>query len=215
MTHSPSRSPSTPAEGRAPTRALSGFSSPLGRYLTGLAVAITLPLTLAGCGEDDSVGFAPTCPAMHIPAEVADYYNYSAKGPSFDHLVTRASITHLGGDCAAAAENEKKKDLRTRVSVHMVVRRGPAATYSSLTLPWFVAVVHNDKIVGKHIFEQAVTFPDSASTVAVDTRLVTVDLPIKPTNGENDYRFEVGFQLTKTQLAYNREHGVLATFSGQ
>ncbi|NHO31816.1 hypothetical protein GOB85_04670 [Acetobacter sp. LMG 1636] len=200
---------------RSPIRIASALRAPLARQLAGLAIAITLPLTLVACGEDDGVGFAPTCPAMHIPAEVADYYNYSAKGPSFDHLVTRASITHLSGDCVSAGENEKKKNLQTRVGVHMVVRRGPAAKYDSLTLPWFVAVVHNDKIVGKHIFEQAVAFPAGSSTVAVDTRLVTVDLPIKPTNGQNDYQFEVGFQLTKTQLAYNREHGVSATFAEQ
>lgn len=199
----------------SPIRITSGPGTPLARRLAGLAVAITLPLTLAGCGEDDSVGFAPTCPAMHIPAEVADYYNYSAKGPTFDHLVTRASITKLAGDCAATDDSGKKKGLRTRVGIHIVVRRGPAATSDSLTLPWFVAVVHNDKIVGKHIFEQAVTFPGGVSTVAVDTKLVSVDLPVKPTNGENDYQFEVGFQLTKTQLAYNREHGVQATFTSQ
>lgn len=180
------------------------------RQLTGLAVAIALPLTLAGCGDNDNTAFAPTCPEMHIPAEVADYYNYAQKGATFDHLVTRASITQLGGMCLPTG----KKGLRTQVGVHMVVRRGPASTSDTLTLPWFVAVVHGDKIVGKHVFKQQVTFANStASVVAVDTPLVSVDLPIKPTNGLPEYRFEVGFQLTAEQLAYNREHGISANFA--
>ncbi|MFT8718243.1 hypothetical protein [Acetobacter sp.] len=172
------------------------------------AVSLLLPLALTGCGENESMVFAPSCPEMHIPAEVADYYNYSAKGPSFDHLVTHASLTALNGDCLA----QGKKDLRTRLAVRMIVRRGPAATSGKVSLPWFVVVVHNDKIVGKHVFAQDVTFPAGQDTVAVDTRLVTVDLPIKPTTVENDYRFEVGFQLNHTQLAYNREHNITATF---
>ncbi|WP_242010217.1 hypothetical protein [Acetobacter conturbans] len=173
----------------------------------GLA-ALLLPLTLAGCGEDNSLVFAPSCPEMHIPPEVADYYNYSEKGPSFDHLVTHASISSLNGDCMS----QGPKDLRTRLGLHLVVRRGPAAPGTKVTLPWFVVVVHNDKIVGKHVFAQDVTFPVGQDTLAVDTRLVTVDLPIKPTTVNNDYRFEVGFQLNHTQLAYNREHGVSADF---
>ena len=175
--------------------------------VTGLA-ALMLPLALTGCTETDDNVFAPSCPEMHIPSEVADYYNYSAKGPSFDHLVTHASLSSLSGDCMASG----RKNLRTRLGVHMVVRKGPAAPGETITLPWFVAVVHNDKIVGKHVFEQKVTFPAGQDAVAVDTRLVTVDLPIKPTTLDNNYRFEVGFQLNHTQIAYNREHGVTASF---
>ncbi|AQS85282.1 MAG: hypothetical protein ABF876_00715 [Acetobacter aceti] len=175
--------------------------------VTGFA-ALMLPLALTGCTESDDDAFAPSCPQMHIPSEVADYYNYSAKGPSFDHLVTHASLNSLSGDCMATGH----KNLRTRVGVHMVVRKGPAAPGETISLPWFIAVVHNDKIVGKHTFEQKVTFPAGQDAVAVDTRLVTVDLPIRPTTIDNGYRFEVGFQLNHTQVAYNREHGVTASF---
>lgn len=181
----------------------------MGNLLAAGALALLLPL--AGCGEDDSQVFAPSCPDMHIPAEVADYYNYAAKGPTFDHLVTHASISSLNGDCLA----QGRKDLRTRLGIHMVVQRGPAATGNTVSLPWFIAVVHNDRIVGKHVFDQKVIFPAGQDAVAVDTRLATVDLPIKPSTVANDYRFEVGFQLTATQLAYNREHGITAAFRPQ
>ncbi|MBV1837465.1 hypothetical protein KUA11_09610 [Acetobacter estunensis] len=183
---------------------------PLMRF-AGVAMALSLPLWLVGCSGEDETTFAPSCPAMHIPAEVGDYYNYSAKGPSFNHLVTHASITKLSGDCLAAG----KKTLRTRVAIRMLVRRGPGATSDEFVFPWFLAVVHNDKIVGKHVFSQTVTFPSGQDAMAVDTRLVTVDLPIRPTTDASDYHFEVGFQLSHTQLAYNREHGILASFDAQ
>lgn len=211
MTYSSSCLPGTTTGEALPIRKKSASM----HRLAGLAAAILLPLTLTACGDEDNVSFAPTCPLMHVSPELGDYYNYSAKGPTFDHLVTRAEITHVGGECLPYQADKKKTGLRTRVGIHMIVHRGPASKSDSLVLPWFVAVVHDDKIVGKHIFEQTVTFPAGVTSVAVDTRLVTVDLPIRPTNGQNEYQFEVGFQLTKTQLAYNREHGVNATFTGQ
>ncbi|WP_146882377.1 hypothetical protein [Acetobacter nitrogenifigens] len=173
------------------------------------ALALASCLGIAACGSDDAdMRFAPTCPTPHIPAEVGDYYAYAGGKTDFAHLIMRASITRLGGDCIAGGP----KMLKTRVGLHIVARRGPAPWTGDLTLPWFVAVVHNDKIVGKHVFIQPVTFPANVSTVEFDTPLTTVDLPVKPTNGDNDYRFELGFQLTPAELAYNRDHGVTAAF---
>ncbi|BBC81327.1 hypothetical protein [Acetobacter orientalis] len=171
--------------------------------LYGLA-ALGLLTPLAGCSEEEdaSLAFAPSCPLTHIPPEAADYYQYDGKATTFPHLVTRASILKLQGDCLAGGT----KDLKTRIALRMVVTRGMAAHDGTITLPWFVAVLHGDKIVNKHIFHHTFQFPANLSSFTTDTHVITVDLPIVPKNIESDYRFEVGFQLTKEQLEYNQAH---------
>ncbi|MFT8675192.1 MAG: hypothetical protein ABF990_07975 [Acetobacter sp.] len=170
--------------------------------LPGVA-ALGLLSALSGCGPDQnaSMSFAPACPITHVPGEAADYYLYNGKSTSFPDLVARASIVKLQGDCQPGGP----KDLKTRLVLRMTVERGAAAG-STVTLPWFIAVLHGDRIVNKHVFKHVVTFPPNISTFSEETRLVTVDLPIPPRNVDSDYRFEVGFQLTKEQLQYNQDH---------
>lgn len=186
-----------PHEFSRPYRLLPRFA------LSGLAV-LGMLTTLTGCGDEESnsVSFAPSCPLTHIPPEAADYYVYDGKTPTFPHLVTRASILKLQGDCLAAG----RKDLQTRIALRFVVNRGMAARDGTVNLPWFIAVLHGDKIVNKHVFHHTFQFPANLSSFTTDTHVVTVDLPIPPKNTESDYRFEVGFQLTKEQLDYNETH---------
>lgn len=186
-----------PHEFSRPYRLLPRFA------LSGLAV-LGMLTTLTGCGDEESnsVSFAPSCPLTHITPEAADYYVYDGKTPTFPHLVTRASILKLQGDCLAAG----RKDLQTRIALRFVVNRGMAARDGTVNLPWFIAVLHGDKIVNKHVFHHTFQFPANLSSFTTDTHVVTVDLPIPPKNTESDYRFEVGFQLTKEQLDYNETH---------
>lgn len=183
------------------------FSRPyrlLPRFALSSLAVLGMLTTLTGCGDEESnsVSFAPSCPLTHIPPEAADYYVYDGKTPTFPHLVTRASILKLQGDCLAAG----RKDLQTRIALRFVVNRGMAARDGTVNLPWFIAVLHGDKIVNKHVFHHTFQFPANLSSFTTDTHVVTVDLPIPPKNTESDYRFEVGFQLTKEQLDYNETH---------
>jgi hypothetical protein len=168
------------------------------------ALAMGLLTTLAACsgGESASMEFAPACPVTHIPSEAGDYYLYNGKGTGFGDLVARASIVKLEGECSAGGP----KDLKTRVVLHITVERGPASSTETLNIPWFIAVLHGDRIVNKHIFRHTVTFPANLATFDTTSKVVTIDLPIPPRNVDSDYRFEVGFQLSPRQLEYNQTH---------
>ncbi|GAN71121.1 hypothetical protein [Acetobacter syzygii] len=173
-----------------------------------LAMGLTMALTGCGGGESASMDFAPACPITHIPSEAADYYLYKGKTTSFSDLVARASIVKLEGDCLAGGP----KDLKTRVVLHITVERGPASSTEVLNIPWFIAVLHGDRIVNKHIFRHSVTFPANLATFDTTTKVITIDLPIPPRNVDSDYRFEVGFQLSPSQLEYNQQHLKRATY---
>ncbi|MCP1242376.1 hypothetical protein GOB86_07230 [Acetobacter lambici] len=173
-----------------------------------LAVGLLTALTDCGGGESASMEFAPACPITHIPSEAADYYLYKGKSTDYRDLVARASIVKLEGDCLAGGP----KDLKTRVVLHITVERGPASTTEALSMPWFIAVLHGDRIVNKHIFRHTITFPANLATFDTTTKLITIDLPIPPRNVDSDYRFEVGFQLSRSQLEYNQTHLKRATY---
>ncbi len=173
-----------------------------------LAMGLLTALTGCGGGEAASMEFAPACPITHIPSEAADYYLYKGKGTDYRDLVARASIVKLEGDCSAGGP----KDLKTRVVLHITVERGPASTTEALSMPWFIAVLHGDRIVNKHIFRHTVNFPANLATFNTMTKIITIDLPIPPRNVDSDYRFEVGFQLSKSQLDYNQTHLKRATY---
>ncbi|MBS0966411.1 hypothetical protein JK165_09975 [Acetobacter okinawensis] len=173
-----------------------------------LAMGLMTALTGCGGGETTSTEFAPACPVTHIPSEAADYYLYNGKGTSFGDLIARASIVKLEGECSAGGP----KDLKTRVALHITVERGPASTTETLNIPWFIAVLHGDRIVNKHIFRHTVTFPANLATFDTISKIITIDLPIPPRNVDSDYRFEVGFQLSPHQLEYNQLHLKHATY---
>ncbi|WP_246856469.1 hypothetical protein [Acetobacter vaccinii] len=172
------------------------------------AGALGLMTALTGCTNQAYDSFAPACPITHIPPEAADYTLYNGKGTTFRDMVVHASIVRLQGDCLPGGE----KNLKTRIVLRLAVERGPAATEEKISLPWFIVVMHGDKIVNKHVFHHSVTFPATFSTFQTGTKVAIVDLPIAPKSVDPGYSFEVGFQLNKDQFDYNRQHMHTATY---
>ena len=167
-----------------------------------------LPLLLIGCAQKNYTGFAPACPITHILPEAADYTLYHGKETTFRNMIIRARITQLQGDCFSGG----KKSLKTRILLTFTVERGPDFTQKKIALPWFITVMHNDKIIGKHVFETIVSFPTNIFSLQTKTKMAIVNLPIPPTSIDTGYDFQIGFQLTKEQLAYNHQHMDVGTY---
>ncbi|MBO7350570.1 MAG: hypothetical protein J6U18_03130 [Acetobacter sp.] len=167
-----------------------------------------LSLLLVGCTQKTYTGFAPACPITHILPEAADYTLYHGQEASFKNMIIRASIVQLRGDCLSNG----KKSLKTRIILTFAIERGPAFTQKKIILPWFITVMHNDKIIGKHVFESIVSFPTNVFFLKTKTKMAIVNLPIPPTSIDTGYDFQIGFQLTKEQLAYNHQHMDVGTY---
>lgn len=159
-------------------------------------------LSLSACGQEEESAFAPTCPHVEILGEAADSYQYDGRGLDAGSLVSHASMTGLTGNCEAAP----KKSVRTRISVAMDVERGPAAKEQTITLPYFIAVLHDGNIIDKKMFDVPVTFEGNASSAVLRTPVRIIDVPASPDLQQTNYALEVGFQLTHAQLDYNRAH---------
>ncbi|QDH16291.1 hypothetical protein [Swingsia samuiensis] len=169
--------------------------------------------TLAGCGESDPQLFAPACPATDVPAATADQFVYNNQSLDVGSLISHAQLTAIAGDCERGPQSsDDQQTTRTRISLAMNLTRGPAAKDNIITVPYFVAIMRDGKIIDKKIFKDTFALPANVSTQSVRTELRLIDLPASQNLQENPYTLEIGYQLTPDELTYNRQHLPIATF---
>lgn len=175
----------------------------------GIAAALACGSSLlSGCAQSEHSAFAPRCPPVEILSEAADYFDYAPQRLDLGGLKTHATIRSLTGNCAAG----DKKSVRTKLSMKLTVDRGPASDSTKVTVPYFVAVLHDGKIVDKKRFTTQVVFKRNQNVVPVRTAIKIIDVPAAPDIQETNYALSVGFQLTRDQLRYNKSHLPPAAF---
>ncbi|MFT8327488.1 hypothetical protein [Gluconobacter oxydans] len=172
------------------------------------AFALVALSSLAGCDESNPSFFAPACPTLDIPGSAADQFVYDGKSADIGSLVSHAQIASLAGDCERGPDGPHgHQTVRTRLSLAMNLTRGPAATSSTIDVPYFIVIMRDGKIVDKKVFTDSFRFPANVSTQSVRTNLRLIDLPATDNmTQENPYTLEIGYQLTHGELGYNREH---------
>ncbi|WP_051537156.1 hypothetical protein [Asaia prunellae] len=111
-------------------------------------------------------------------------------------------MSGLTGNCEAGP----KKTVRSRLSLAVTVERGPASDGKDITLPYFIAVVRDGKILEKKEFDIPVSFAGNQSTVSLRTPVRLIDVPASPDLQQTNYTLKVGFQLSHEQLEYNQTH---------
>ena len=158
---------------------------------------------LGACTTEDPNTFAPECVPVGILAPAADLTTYAGPSRDLATLVTQASVVAVGGTCSDADQGHA---LHTAANVTITVLRGPAAGTRDITIPYFIAVLHNNRIVDKHALRIEAHFPPNVDRLALKSDPLVLDLPISRRMNSADWRLEVGLQLTPDQLAYNREH---------
>lgn len=171
------------------------------QFLPLIAIA-GMGIGLTACNQDDESAFAPICPPVEILSQAADFYQYDGHGLDAGSLVTHAGMSGLTGNCEAAP----KKTVRTKLSLGITVERGPASDGRDIVLPYFVAVMHDGKIVDKKEFEVPVSFAGNQTVVSLRTPVRLIDVPASPDLQQTNYSLKVGFQLTREQLDYNQTH---------
>ena len=167
------------------------------------ASVVALLATVSACGPDDPNAFAPDCVPVGILGPAADLSSFAGPSRDLDTLVTRASIAGVQGTCRDAG---KGRALATQLSVTIGIMRGPADMARHVTIPYFVAVLHGDRIVAKHALSIEADFPANVDRLALRSAPLDLTLPISRRMSSASYRLEVGLQLTPAQLAYNRAH---------
>lgn len=154
-------------------------------------------LLLAGCSRRIVV-----CP---VPAILADTANvtYFRPGtmPDLANELYTVSLIDAEGDCVYSV---KSGVVTSSLELTFRATRAPSSEVASYSVPYFVAVNENAKILAKHIYYLHVTFASGAATTTIVQS--PNDISIKIENGKLPWNYQLmsGFQMTQAQIAYNK-----------
>lgn len=161
------------------------------------AALLLLPL-LSGCGAPGRDEFPPVCPTAGLVPPTDDLTLYRAGGRhDLVDQVLQGRIVGIHGKCT---QGDDKSTLALDVTVDMQFNRGPAMQGKEVTVPIFVAVAEGDRILDKHVYGVAATFPPNVDRSSRTSAPVHMVLPVSPEKSGAAYHVVAGFQLTPAEL---------------
>jgi hypothetical protein len=166
----------------------------------GWSLAILVPLALAACSNFAGRGNTYTCPATTTVPDLQTLVTV-VPGPNGATIQSSGRVNQVTAEC----DREGDSGVVSKLTIEFAgLRTTPAI--NRITLPYFVALADaSGNILGKQQYTMTLSFaPDAQVTKATDN--VTVHIPLKNAQLGNVYTIVVGFQLTQSQLDYNRAH---------
>ena len=175
------------------------------RPLRSAAMAALLPLLAAcGGGGGDEAQFAPACPQLSLLRDAADLTRFAGPpGTPQDArtLMLAAQITAVPATCGPGGKGE----VRARLQLQALLRRGPAAQGDTVAVPYFVAVTEQGNVLSELDHTLTAKFRPNVDEIRANANRVELLLPITTTKSAAAYHLYVGFRLTPAELAYNRQ----------
>lgn len=158
-------------------------------------------LVLAACSSSDP----PPCPEAGTLADAARIVAFRDGGRDLTDKRFEVRIT----DVAVACEVDRDDDgqtVRAEMKLRFDAEKGPANADESAKFRYFVAITDAQRnVLKRKAFDARISLPGNTTrTQAIETLSPT--LPLKPDANPANYRFLVGFELTRAQLRYNRNN---------
>ena len=175
------------------------------KHLSALpAFAALLALSACGFFKTDSGATAPvavlSCPHVEVLQQANTITEFQPGRTDVAAALTTAQITGVAGSCQSSNKNTVKVSFKAGFTA----TNGPADHGQPVTLPYFVAVTSDNRIIAKALHSITLKFADNANNANADSPTLTVDVPNDDASGT--YEVLVGFQMTPDQLAYAAAH---------
>ena len=163
---------------------------------------VALVAGLSGCSALSEDIFPPLCPQPTIMADAADLRVYDGIERPAD-LAYATRVSAINGVCSRGAT---RTSTHVSVTVSLDALRGPAGAARSLTIPYFIAVVRNGRVLDKQAFAMDAQLGSAAAgqKIVLQSDPVELELPTPEGVSASDYRVVAGLQLTEAQLSHNR-----------
>lgn len=166
----------------------------------GWGLVILTVFALASCSNFGGRGNSYTCPATTTVPELQTLVQV-VPGTNGATIQSSGRINTVSSEC----DRDGDAGVLTKLTIEFTgLRTTPAI--SQIGLPYFVALADaTGNILGKQQYTMTLGFPPDAQ-VAKGNDVVTVHIPLKNAQLGNVYTVVVGFQLTQSQVDYNRAH---------
>jgi hypothetical protein len=156
-------------------------------------------LGLTGCSDFGPKSTAYTCPQATTVPDLQTIARVAPSGKDED-VQTAGRIASVSAAC-----KDEEGGVVTNLSIDFTaLRTGPGIKH--IDLPYFVAIADaTGNILGKQVFAIGLDFPGETATMKT-TEKVTTHLPLKNPQLGDVYTIIVGFQLTRSEIDFNRAH---------
>ncbi len=176
-----------------------------------LAALIAAAVSLSGCDTwRSAVNYirsdsATVCPDVSILANTAVIPAFDPRaGADPSNVVYTAQLMGLKSRC-----DFSKKDNQIDANVHLFIKvsRAPGGEAAHYKVPYYIAVTSAGEIVDKQIHWLEFDFPKASANLKLDELVDSVIIPVARDKKSYEYHMLIGFQLTQTQLDYNKKMG--------
>jgi hypothetical protein len=167
----------------------------------GWSLALLATLALAACSNFGNRANTYTCPAATTVPDLQTLVSV-VPGPNGAAIQSSGRVNQV----TVACDREGDNGVVATVTVEFAgLRTTPAVV--QIPLPYFVALADSTgNILGKQQYTMQLGFGSEGAQVTKGLDVVTVHIPLKNAQLGNVYTLVVGFQLTQSQLDYNRAH---------
>lgn len=174
------------------------------RISVSLGAALVLGLALAGCAGSAAEQAAKRlpCPTVGVLSDADTITKFAGTGGDIIDIVYQAEINKAVTQCEYDVDDGI---IYVDIAFDGYVERGPAATDDELDLPLFMAITKNGRGVKKTLLTAPVEFDDDARGVRFVQEVEETEVSFEEGTNGAAYEFLVGFQLTRTELAFNRQ----------
>ncbi len=170
--------------------------------VSGAALLLLCAVTLDGCGPERPQ-FAPACPHTAFLSDAADLTRFKGAGTDLTDMVVDGRITGLAGKCSYV----DAEHLAMVISVNLDLTRGPAMQGRMADVTYFVSVSRGGTILDKRQYTIQAAFARNSDRLRLTGDEIDLTLPTPGKVAGADYNVLVGFQLTPSELAFNRRRG--------
>lgn len=178
------------------------------KYLAAWAVLLPalLPIMLVGCGggkSSDIVAQPFPCPTIAVLGDTDRVTLFRDQGRDLTDILYQAELNQAVTRCEYDLDEGV---IHFDVAFEGKAALGPAAQSRNANLKLFMAVTETDqRVVRKTVIDVPVEFEDSAREVGFVQTVEESVLPYVEGFDGSAYQILIGFQLTRDQLAHNRQ----------
>ncbi|MDE8348609.1 MAG: hypothetical protein POG74_03880 [Acidocella sp.] len=164
-------------------------------------------LALSACGfykanSDTTVAAAVlNCPHVEVLQQANTITAFTPGRSDVGALITTAQITGVAGSCQSS---DHQTTAKVTFKAGFSATNGPANHGQPVTLPYFVAVTSDNRIIAKAYHRITLKFGDNANSANANSPTLSIDVPNDDASAT--YEVLVGFQMTPDQLAYTAAH---------
>ena len=155
----------------------------------------------------DTKSGPPKCPTIKFLKDADEITVYkSGAGKGLRDIIFEAELTGFKGECEYVGNNGIHTKVVLTLQLGLDITRGPAEKTRSVKLSYFVAIPDFfPKPEGKVSFNRVVIFPQDRNSITLLDEAIEIVIPLNKTRRGPQTKVLVGFELTKSQLEFNRQ----------